>query len=382
MAAVVLLAVSCSTPDDEAERESPATRAPVTQPTTTTTTTVGTSTTSEVPVPEPTSPPTTLETRELSVSPSGSDDAAGTADSPWATLNHALDQLRAGDTLTVREGTYREQISVRANPGESDAPIVVQAAPGEHPVIYGLLWIRDPDHWVIDGINVTWDGEENEDDQHMVRLLNGTGWTLKNSELWGAQSYAALLVGAVDEDAPSEWTVTGNCIHDTYTSNDTNQDHLVYVNAGSEPTDGVVENNLLFGADNGSGIKLGGSSDDTGGAHGVTVRHNTIIDTAQPILIAWGSSDNTITGNLFAGTDPGYGHIRGYQLSGEGNVVTGNAGDDHEPFILNDEGYTGVQDGSGNVVGVDVLASEMTCDSIPRVADYGLQVELESMPSQ
>lgn len=298
------------------------------------------------------------------------------------TLDHALEQLGAGDTLTVGEGTYRQQISVEANPGEPDAPIVVRAAPGEHPVVYGLLWIGDPDHWVIDGINVTWDGEENDDNEHMVKITNGTGWALQNAELWGAQSYAALLVAASGGDAPSEWTVAGNCIHDTYTTNDTNQDHLVYVNTGAEPTNGVVENNLLFGADNGSGIKLGGSSGDTGGAHGVTVRHNTIVDTAQGILIAWASSNNVITGNLFASTDPGYGHVRGYQLSGEGNIVAGNAGDDHQPFILNDEGYTGVHDGEDNIVGAEVPDGESTCAYTPRAAEYGLQVELESMPSQ
>lgn len=377
--AVGLVGVSCTAPDERAD--APATTIP---PATslTTATTDGFAPTTHAPGAQSTSPPTTVESRELYVAADGSDDSSGTAEDPWATLDHALDQLRAGDTLTVREGTYRERISVEANPGEPDAPIVVQAAADEHPVIYGLLWIRGPDHWVIDGINVTWDGEENDDNEHMVKITNGTGWTLQNAELWGAQSYAALLVASSGDDAPSGWTVTGNCIHDTYATNDTNQDHLVYVNTGSEATDGVVEDNLLFGADNGSGIKLGGSSEDSGGAHGVTVRHNTIVDTAQGILIAWDSSHNTITANLFAGTDAGYGHVRGYQLSGEGNVVEGNAGDDHQPFILNDEGYTGIHDGEDNVVGVDVPDGELTCDYTPQAGDYGLQVGLESMPNQ
>src|SRR5437867_9794106 len=40
----------------------------------------------------------------------GRDDAAGIEGAPWQTINHALKQLSAGDTLYLRGGVYREQV--------------------------------------------------------------------------------------------------------------------------------------------------------------------------------------------------------------------------------------------------------------------------------
>ena len=42
----------------------------------------------------------------------GSDSNAGTFAAPFETLAHAIDQLTAGDILYIREGTYRETISI------------------------------------------------------------------------------------------------------------------------------------------------------------------------------------------------------------------------------------------------------------------------------
>jgi len=64
------------------------------------------------------------------VAPLGDDTWAGTEAAPWRTIQHALDEATAGDTIFVREGTYVEHIeSVRA--GTREAPIVVSSAPGE-----------------------------------------------------------------------------------------------------------------------------------------------------------------------------------------------------------------------------------------------------------
>lgn len=378
---LVLVAVSCVEPDEGAPSPSATTTetpppgesdlpsSPVPTPATSTTEPEASTTTTE---PEPT---------EFHVSPDGSDDDEGTEDAPWATFSHALYQLEPGDTLIVHDGVYREQVRADVQAATPDEPIVVQAAPGAEPVIRGLLWLRYMDHWIIDGINVTWDEEENEDDDHMVKLTDGDGWELRNSELWGARSFAALLVAGTTEGAPTGWRVVNNCIHDTIPTNGRNEDQLIYVNTGPSPTDGLIENNLIFGADNGSGIKLGGSSQNSGGAHGVTVRHNTILDTAQAILVAWHSSDNVITGNFFAGTDDGYGHIRGFELEGEGNIAADNGGDKHEPFILNDEGFTGVEDGGDNTAGLQLeMPDPPSCNTRPEVAGYGLETALSTMP--
>jgi parallel beta-helix repeat protein len=93
--------------------------------------------------PTPTPPPTSAGT--LYVSPSGSDANDGSIGAPWATLRHAVAQLQAGQTLYLREGTYRGINStensidsvlgtVRSGTSWSNA-ITIAGYPGEHAVI-------------------------------------------------------------------------------------------------------------------------------------------------------------------------------------------------------------------------------------------------------
>ena len=42
----------------------------------------------------------------------GSDSNAGTLAAPFETLQHAVNQLSAGDILYIRAGTYRETITI------------------------------------------------------------------------------------------------------------------------------------------------------------------------------------------------------------------------------------------------------------------------------
>lgn len=287
------------------------------------------------------------------VAPGGSDSAPGTLEQPWSTVSHALEQIGPGNTLYLREGTYVERINETVSPGTASAPVIVAAYPGERPVIKGLLRVTGASYWTLDGINVTWDPVTGQPGEHMVKMINGIGWTFKNAELWGARSYAALLVASTVPGEPSGWTVTSNCIHDTQPTNGTNQDQLIYANSGVASGGGVIEHNLLFNATNGMGVKLGGPSSSSGGAANVVVRHNTIYNTAQSILVAWQSHHNELHRNLMVRVGENYGNIRGYQLSGVGNVAWGNAGGEAKQAILNDPGYTGVKDGGGNLFPVD-----------------------------
>jgi len=287
------------------------------------------------------------------VSPSGSDSGPGTLSSPWRTVAKALATLRAGDTLYVRGGTYVESIkSIKISQGTATAPIRVANYPGERPVIQGLLWLQRPSYWTLDGINVTWDSA-NVSTDHMVKMINGVGWTIKNSEIWGAHSYAGLLVAGTVTGEPANWTVSSNCIHDTYPSNNPNQDQLIYANTDMTAGAGLIERNILFNATNGMGVKLGGADVNVGGAVYVTMRNNTIYNTSQNSLVSWRSHDNAISGNIFDLAGTNYGNIRGYQLTGANNTVSGNIGVNAKQFILNDAGYTGVSDTGGNQFPID-----------------------------
>lgn len=68
----------------------------------------------------------------------GKDDAPGTEQAPWRSVRHALGQLRAGDTLYLRGGVYRDPIYC-AVAGTPEAPITIRAYPGERVILDGGL---------------------------------------------------------------------------------------------------------------------------------------------------------------------------------------------------------------------------------------------------
>jgi hypothetical protein len=295
------------------------------------------------------------------VSPDGDDDGAGDDAAPWRTLRHALASLAAGDTLVVHGGRYTEDVrGVHLRPGRRDARITVTAAPGEHPELHGLLWLDRPSYWTIRGLRVTWgDGDS---DEHLVKLTDGIGWTFEANEVWGARSFAGVLVAGTRKGEPGAWRLVGNCIHDTIPSNETNQDHLVYVNTGLDAGGGAIEGNLLFGARNGAGIKLGGPSADEGGAVATHIAFNTIADTAQAVVVAWRSRDNSIDRNLLGPVGRGYGAIRAFELTGKGNRATENVAFGARRLVLDDRGGASIETARNRFPVNPQYVQERTCD--------------------
>ena len=302
--------------------------------------------------------------------PTGSDSSAGTLGAPWKTLTHAVLQMRAGDTLLVRGGTYLERFEppVFHYVGTAASPITVRNYPGERPVFKGVLYIRGASYWIFDGINATWDPNVDKPSEPLVKLMNGTGWVFRNGEVWGAHSVAGLMIGTTITGQPKDWTLSDNCIHDTIKSNATNLDHNVYVNTANTGP-GVIERNIMFNALNGENVKLGAPSSSAVGPARVTIRYNTLYSAAQNTVVAWAAHDNAIDHNLL-GRSIGktwYPNMRGYDVTGANNVAHQNIGFSAAKLILNtDQNSTpvsrGIVDGGGNVFGVDpVFDSVTTC---------------------
>jgi len=86
--------------------------------------------------------------------PAASDDNPGTRDRPFQTLNRGVRELRPGDTLTVRGGTYREGLELKLL-ATAEHPITLQAAPGETVVIKGSEvvkgWVKEGNLWRREG---------------------------------------------------------------------------------------------------------------------------------------------------------------------------------------------------------------------------------------
>jgi hypothetical protein len=74
---------------------------------------------------------------EFIVSNSGSDDNKGTGEAPFLTISHAARLAMPGDTITVREGIYREWVNPKRGGESEELRITYRAAPGEDVRILG-----------------------------------------------------------------------------------------------------------------------------------------------------------------------------------------------------------------------------------------------------
>jgi hypothetical protein len=68
--------------------------------------------------------------------PQASDEGDGTRERPWKTISRAAAKVAPGDTVVIRDGTYREQVVCKTS-GTEQAPIRFEAAPGARVVLTG-----------------------------------------------------------------------------------------------------------------------------------------------------------------------------------------------------------------------------------------------------
>ncbi len=100
--------------------------------------------------------------REIHVAKNGSDRLAGTKDQPFLTISKAAQAARAGDTVIVHAGEYREWVKPAYGGTNNVNRITYQAAEGEKVVIKGSERV---DNW---------------------ELVEGTTWkTVRHNELFG-----------------------------------------------------------------------------------------------------------------------------------------------------------------------------------------------------
>src|SRR4051812_21721976 len=71
------------------------------------------------------------------VATTGSDSSDGSPNQPLRTINRAAELARAGDTVVVHEGVYREWVRPRRGGLSDQRRITYEAAAGEHVVIKG-----------------------------------------------------------------------------------------------------------------------------------------------------------------------------------------------------------------------------------------------------
>ena len=139
------------------------------------------------------------------VSPSGSDSNNGTSQlSAWATIQHAANIMRPGDTAIVLAGIYNERVSVSTS-GQNDKAITFK---------------------VLAGANATMQGFEVN--ASYVQIL---GFNITNDHQTDETAWGIYLIG-------SNNTVSGNNIHDLCAEG-------IYVSGNGNPNSAATANNII-----------------------------------------------------------------------------------------------------------------------------------------
>jgi hypothetical protein len=100
---------------------------------------------SEAPAEEVCASPAPDCCRELDtchVSPAGDDGGHGTAESPWRTLQHAVDTIEPGDTIVVKPGRYAG-FRIREGGTEADYKTIMAECPAIDPACADMLSVVD-----------------------------------------------------------------------------------------------------------------------------------------------------------------------------------------------------------------------------------------------
>ena len=128
----------------------------------------------------------------------GNDADAGTEKAPWKTVGHAVRQLKPGETLYLRGGTYYEKVRL-ARSGTAEAPIVIASYPGELAVIDGGLkefaessqtsWA--PLKGGAEGEYVSTKTYANVDERRIPRQFVPAAW----EPMWGIEEERPLALG-------------------------------------------------------------------------------------------------------------------------------------------------------------------------------------------
>ncbi|MEM8932557.1 MAG: right-handed parallel beta-helix repeat-containing protein [Acidobacteriota bacterium] len=289
--------------------------------------------------------PSVADTFHVAPPPTGSDGHPGTEIEPWATLQHAADQVAAGDTVIVHAGDYVGMYLDTS--GTASLPIVFRAAPGDRPRVTSDnattpdgINIEGADHVTIEGFQVDGRGRAG------IRAVLCEHVTIRDNHL-DANERWGILTGFCD-DLLIEGNIATNSIIE----------HGIYVsNSGDRP---VVRGNRLVG-NAANGLHMNG--DRFAGGDGIIsdalVEDNVILDNGTSGgsgINCDGVQNSLIRNNLIHAS-----HASGlslYQIDG-GAPSIGNRVF-HNTILVASDGRWGIniQDGStGNTVKNNIVYS-------------------------
>ncbi|MFE4105612.1 calcium-binding protein [Almyronema epifaneia] len=320
--------------------------------------------------------------RSYYVSPNGNNKNPGTKELPWKDISYAVSQrspVKAGDTVLVQSGTYRESITLEKSGNSQQGHINLKAN--------GNVILRDPNpnaggfregviqsagegYWVIDGFrieNTSWAGISLRDANNMIVQNNHTYETGASGIIVMPDTYFG---GGEAEVTSSNIKILNNTVERANwkwkTSNDQGspQEALsLWGVDGFEVAGNFVKNTTKEGID----IK-------TGSRNG-SVHNNTVTGTAQisggyggyrggPAIYVDGNRANTFNVDIYNNTV--YGNRADGIVIADEVARVGKVSDIRiYNNVVYDNGQQGVNGGSGigvghNVEGVEILNNTLS----------------------
>ena len=285
---------------------------------------------------------TTLASPAFFVSPSGSNTNPGTQALPWKTLQYAVSQLVAGDTLYAMTGTYAETVSINAS-GTSASPITVTAYPGQSPVIDGstvvvgnyasLLklygnYITVSDFEVQ---NINNDGHGGNGGSATIAAgygvsIEGNNNTVSNLNVHNTWAQGIIASGnnALIEDNTVSYVAMSNCrLADTVNCSTASRGWASCLSAGSSYGSGLITHNAVITGN--TVFNCWGEGVSTWLSNGTVIEDNVIYNNWAQNLYANNAWNTLIQRNIVYNTPNNYvGETSGFTLADEVTSSTNN----------------------------------------------------------
>ena len=203
------------------------------------------------------------------VSPGGSNSNNGLSQSlPYETIDYAVSNLVAGDTLYVMDGAYTNAVSTDFaaqlhQSGTASAPITIAALPGAHPSIV----IDGPGGFNIDGSYWIIRGLEFIGQNHLISMEEAQSADVGNSYY----SSVGVVVWSNSTFTVQHVTIEDSIVHD-FPGGGIQVGHADWITIQRN----VVFNNAWYGRNAGSGISIyePNDADDDTTSMKIIVRNN------------------------------------------------------------------------------------------------------------
>ena len=289
------------------------------------------------------------------VSPSGNDSNAGSASSPFATLQHSMMSLKPGDTLDVEPGTYTGFIagwdSTPASSGDpygtidgtAGHPITIQADPNAAP---GSVVINSRDNETAVGIDlepgcdyVTIKGFTVDGTGSTITTSSNKGYGIKvtgnNDQVIGntVKNMIGACIAGIHDDGGNNAIIQGNTITGVQSGGDATKGHGIYVAdaAGVQVLGNIIHDNAYIG------IHINGDPNTVSNA---MIAGNVIYNNGQNAINADGLQSSIIENNLI------------YNYAGYGICLYygDSSGPSSNNIIVNNTIYSGTSTGTGGSI--------------------------------